>query len=73
MIELVPRIYKCRTHDRDLTDEVRAKVKADVVTVPAGFGYKSRPGSARDVPFTIVVQCPEGEGHSLTFKGTYRP
>ena len=68
----IPSIYKCRTHDRILTDEVRAKVEAGGITT-SSFGWRHGPIEKAQEAFRVKVHCPGGEGHNLFFSGTYGP
>ena len=64
-----PKAYRCREHERDLTDEVRVLVEADEDPV-SGYGFDK--SSQRERGFRVVVKCPGGEGHDLVFHGSYR-
>jgi len=73
MTRLVPPRYVCRTHSRDLTDDVLAKVESDP-TVTASMGWRfGRKGMAKVSTFEVDVRCPDGEsgGHLLRFDGSY--
>jgi hypothetical protein len=67
---LIPDTYKCRTHQRDLTEQVKTLVEADDDPV-AGFGF-GRSLRRRERAFKILVRCPEDNGHDLMFSGSYR-
>jgi hypothetical protein len=70
---LVPPRYVCRTHNRDLTVDVLAKVDSDPM-VTADMGWRSTwKGRAKVGTFEVDVRCPdgEGEGHLLRFEGSY--
>jgi hypothetical protein len=71
MRDIVPAVFRCRDHDRELTTEVVAEVRATPATV-AGAGFGSGPRRSR-LPFRVVVRCPDGPGHDLVFSGTYLP
>jgi hypothetical protein len=72
-MELIPIVYKCPTHDRDLTDEVRRKVQA-LPTPTTGFGWRRARASGRpEEPFEVDVNCPDGNGHNIDFYGSFRP
>lgn len=68
----IPSVYKCRIHDRNLTEEVRAKVEATEIPV-SSFGWQHDPAEKTQEAFRVQVRCPEGDGHDLTFRGTYGP
>ncbi len=73
MTRLVPPRYVCRTHERDLTEDVLAKVENDP-TVTASMGWRpTRKGMAKIGTFKVDVRCPDGEngGHLLRFHGSY--
>jgi len=73
MTRLVPPRYVCRTHNRDLTADVLAKVDNDP-TVTANMGWRPRrKGMANVGTFEVDVRCTdgEGEGHLLRFEGSY--
>ena len=70
MEQIVPAVFKCRTHDVVLTEAVLDKIRATPVTA-AGAGLKL--GDPRIAyPFRVVVHCDGAEGHDLVFHGTYR-
>jgi hypothetical protein len=71
MAEIVPAIFKCREHDKVLTDAVIAMIKATpVATVGAGLRSGDRLVPRR---FKVVVHCDAADGHELVFQGTYQP
>jgi hypothetical protein len=73
MPEIIPAVFKCREHSRELTDAVLATVEAS--TKVAGFGHRWGP-RRRERSFRVVVHCDAGQdegGHDLVFIGTYRP
>jgi hypothetical protein len=69
MKQIVPAVYKCRTHDRELTEDVVAKV-ASTPQKLSGTGFRFS-GRRAPQPFKVVVRCPDGDGHDLVFSGTY--
>jgi hypothetical protein len=73
MALFVPAVYKCRTHDRDLTEEVRRKVEAEPSRVSNLAWRWARSSKPREEPFRVHVRCPDGDGHDLVFRGGYRP
>lgn len=73
MTRLVPSHYVCRTHNRDLTDDVLVKVDKDP-TVTANMGWRpTLRGMARVGTFEVDVRCPDGDsgGHLLRFEGSF--
>jgi hypothetical protein len=71
MPEIVPAVFKCRQHDRELTAAVLKKVEATRIKVPgSGHRWGSR---RRERAFRVVVHCDADDGHDLVFSGTYRP
>lgn len=73
-VTLTPPHYRCRTHDRDLTTAVRAKVTADPSLV-TNLGWRPTPGGAARVgTFRVDVGCPGDQsgsgGHVLRFRGS---
>lgn len=75
MPDYVPAVYKCRRHDLDLTEEVRARVEA-TTTVVASPGHRAAAAPAPR-PFRVMVHCPGQDGqdddHDLVFPGTVHP
>jgi hypothetical protein len=71
----VPARYKCRQHDRDLTDEVQGRVEA-AAEVVASVGHRVSFAPAPR-PFRVLVHCPgadgQDDGHELAFQGTRHP
>lgn len=71
MPEIIPKVFKCRQHDRVLTAAVLEMVEASTKPTP-GFGHRWAPGR-RERAFRVVVHCDDDDGHDLVFSGTYRP
>jgi hypothetical protein len=73
MTLLIPPRYKCREHNRDLTDDVLAKVDSEQVVTANLNWRRTAKGVVRTGAFEVDVRCPEGAsgGHELRFMGTF--
>jgi hypothetical protein len=73
---LYPDIYRCPTHNIDLTMLVREQLVEDD-GAPGAYGWRDRrasrsPSGARK--FTVIVSCPGMDSlHPLTCRGTVTP
>lgn len=66
----VPARFRCSQHDVDLTRQVLAALEDEGLRIPSS-GMRVRRSSGPQ-PFRIDVECPEGDGHTEVFHGTYR-
>jgi hypothetical protein len=68
-MRLEPPMYKCKLHDIDVTDEVKAALGMES---PVAIGW-APPSRAKEwEPFRVVVRCPGNDGdssHRLRFSG----
>jgi hypothetical protein len=73
MTLLIPPRYPCREHDRDLTEEVRAKVASDEVFTSNLSWRRTTAGLLKVGAFEVDVRCPEGSegGHQIRFMGSF--
>jgi hypothetical protein len=73
MMRLIPPRYPCREHNRDLTDEVRAKVDNDTVVTSNLNWRRTGAGMVKTGAFEVDVRCPDGNdgGHEIRFMGSF--
>ena len=69
-MRLDPETYRCDEHSQDLTDAVSAEL-ATVPVMSFGIGFARFRRDRRPNPrgFSVVVTCPEGEGHQVVLRG----
>ena len=70
-MSLNPERYECPEHHTDLTDLVEEKLEDEGPPV-AYWGLRGRQGGGQHGAqlFRVIVTCPSGGRHDLTFSGT---